>query len=162
MFPSDKCYAIIKHHEQCVLKAYKDIAGIWTIGWGTTYYENGSPVQAGQIIPQFKADGLLKSEVESKARSVQSLLSDRTTTQSQFDALVSFSYNVGVGALKDSTLLKKVRVNPIDPYINDCFLMWNKARVNGVLKSVPGLTARRKSESWLYFHDELKYFKAIK
>jgi lysozyme len=169
MIQSDKCYGIIKHFESCVLKAYQDITGVWTIGWGSISYENGAPIKQGDIIPQFRADDLLKFEADSKARSVQNLTSKIRIQQCQFDALVSFAYNLGVGALSGSTLLKKVIINPSDPFINNCFLMWNKAKVKtkdpktglitSVLRPVDGLTSRRKSESWLYFHNELKYFK---
>jgi len=69
-----------------------------------------------------------------------------------------FAYNVGIGALTSSTLLRRVLKSPFDPSIYDCFLMWNKAHVNGKLEEVPGLTARRKSEAWLYANDELKYY----
>lgn len=158
MIPSDKCYAIIKHHESCVLKAYKDVAGVWTIGWGTTQYENGAPVKAGQVLQQWKADELLNLEVQSKARSVQNLTSKVQLKQCQFDALTSFAYNVGIAALTSSTLLRRVLKSPFDPTIYDCFLMWNKAHVDGKLEVVPGLTARRKSEAWLYANDELKYY----
>ena len=65
----------------------------------------------------------------------------------QFDALVSFAYNVGVGNFAKSTLLKKVNANPNDPTIRSEFEKWNKA--NGrVLK---GLVTRRKEEADLYF-----------
>jgi|SRR5690242_12214655 len=158
MIPSDKCYDIIKHHEYCELKAYKDIAGVWTIGWGTTRYENGAPVKEGQIIPQWKADDLLKYWVDDTAKSVQHLTINIRLLQHQFDALVSFAYNEGSGALSHSTLLDKIKLNPNDPYIRRAFEMWCKAHVNGELVTVPSLLARRKSESWLYFHNELKYF----
>lgn len=158
MIPSEKCFAIIKHFESCKLNAYKDIAGVWTIGWGTTRYENGAPVKSGQVLQQWKADQLLNLEVQSKARSVQNLTSKVQLKQCQFDALVSFAYNLGIGALGGSTLLKAVLKNPSDPLITDYFLMWNKAHVNGELQEVDGLTARRKSEAWLYVNNELKYF----
>lgn len=161
MKPSKKCYDIIKHHEQCLLKAYKDIAGVWTIGWGTIQYENGAPVKAGQVIPQFRADQLLEFEVNKKARQVNNFTIDTFLLQCQYDALVSFAYNVGTGALSGSTLLKRVKNNPFDPTIHDAFMMWVKYtdRKTGLKKTAKGLVARRKSESWLYFHNELKYFK---
>lgn len=158
MIPSDKCFEIIKHHEKCVLKAYKDVAGVWTIGWGTVEYENGAPVKAGQVLAQWKADELLNFEVQSKARSVQNLTSSTILKQCQFDALISFAYNCGIPALSGSSLLKRLLKNTTDPTITKCFLLWNKAHVNGKLVEVPGLTARRKSEAWLYTNDELKYF----
>lgn len=158
MIPSEKCFEIIKHHEGLVLKAYRDVASVITIGYGTTRYENGSPIKMGDIIPEWKACQLLEYEVNKKAKSVQNLTYKVALKQCQFDALVSFAYNVGTGALSHSTLLRRVLENPFNPDIHYAFMMWNKAHVNGVLKEVPGLTARRKSEAWLYFNDELKYF----
>ena len=68
-------------------------------------------------------------------------------SQGQFDALVSFAYNVGLNALRNSTLIKKVNKNPSDPSIAKEFLKWNK--VNG--KALQGLTRRREAEAKLYF-----------
>ena len=68
-------------------------------------------------------------------------------SQSQFDALVSFAYNLGPNSLKSSTLLKKVNANPSDPTIKDEFLKWTKAG-GKVLK---GLVLRREAEAALYF-----------
>ena len=68
-------------------------------------------------------------------------------SQSQFDALVSFAYNLGTGALQKSTLIKKVNANPKDVTIADEFLKWNKA--NGIV--LAGLTKRRQAEANLYF-----------
>ena len=158
MIASDTCIALIKHFESCKLDAYSDIAGVSTIGWGTIRYENGANVKLGDSIPQFKADVLLAWEVNNKARSVQSMIATTILKQCQFDSLVSFAYNEGAGALANSTLLKKIKINPADPFINDCFLMWDKAKVNGVLKEVLGLKLRRQSESWLYFNNEFKIF----
>ena len=70
-----------------------------------------------------------------------------TINQCQFDALVSFAYNCGSGALKGSTLLKRVNNNPADLTIVDAFLMWTKA--DG--KTLAGLVSRRKAEAKLYF-----------
>jgi lysozyme len=68
-------------------------------------------------------------------------------SQSQFDALCSFAYNVGIGNLQKSTLIKKVNTNPSDPTIKDEFIKWNK----GAGKVLAGLTKRRQAESDLYF-----------
>lgn len=70
-----------------------------------------------------------------------------TLTQNQFDALVSFTFNLGEGSLKSSTLLKKVNANPSDTTISSEFLKWNKA--GG--KVIDGLTKRRQAEAKLYF-----------
>jgi lysozyme len=79
-------------------------------------------------------------------KSVDSFCRD-DINQNQFDALVSFAYNLGVGNLKSSTLLKKVNANPSDPTIRDEFMKW----VNGGGKKLPGLVKRRQAEADLYF-----------
>lgn len=148
MRPSDNCYNLIKQFEGCRLKAYKDAAGIWTIGFGTIEYPDGSKVKEGDSITTEKAEFLLKWQVLLKSGGVDALVK---VNQNQFDALVSFAYNVGIGALKKSTLLKKILANPNDPTIEESFLQWNKARVKGVLTPLLGLTKRRQAEADLYF-----------
>ena len=69
----------------------------------------------------------------------------------QFDALVSFAFNVGIGALENSTLLKRVRLNPSDPTIKDAFMLWNKVTIGGKKVVNDGLITRRKNEYKLYF-----------
>ena len=149
MKPSENCYKLIKQFEGCKLKAYKDPVGIWTIGYGTIVYPDGAKVQPQDSITIDKADFLLRWQVLEKSAAVDTLA--KNVNQNQFDSLVSFAYNVGTGALKKSTLLKKVLANPNDPTIEDSFLQWNKARVKGVLTPLAGLTKRRQAESDLYF-----------
>ena len=84
-------------------------------------------------------------------RSVDALCVD-TINQNQFDALVSFCYNVGASNLRTSTLLRKVNANPNDPTIALEFVKWNRA--NG--RILNGLTRRRRAEAQLYFSDALK------
>lgn len=146
MIPSQKCFDLIKSFEGLRLKAYKDAVGIPTIGYGTTRYDNGEAVKIGQEITEDKANELLTYQVFNFASGVNNLVKS-TVNQNQFDSLVSFSYNVGLGALKKSTLLKKVNINPTDPTIFDEFLKWNKG--GGMV--LPGLTSRRKKEATLYF-----------
>lgn len=114
MKPSQTCIDFIKREEHCLLKAYLDIAGVWTIGWGSTMYTNGKKIQKGDTITQAYADALLQWEVDNKSRSVAAFTKNVVLTQNQFDALTSFAYNCGVGALEKSTLLKKVIRNPND------------------------------------------------
>lgn len=127
------------------MHAYKDAVGIWTIGYGATYYEDGSLVKEGDKITQARADELLKHHVDSFAVKVDAVT--REVQQQQFDALVSFAYNVGIGAYKKSTLLKKVNADPGDNAIREEFTKWNKA--GGRVLS--GLATRRKKEADYYF-----------
>jgi lysozyme len=142
MTPSQKAIDIIKKWEGCKLTAYQCSAGRWTIGFGSTMYQDGTKVKQGDKISKEKAEELLMWEVSRKSAMIKANMS-----QNQFDALCSFSYNVGIGALLDSILYKKVRLNPNDKTIKDEFLRWN--RVKG--KVIDGLTNRRIDEAKLYF-----------
>ncbi|RYE00934.1 MAG: lysozyme [Sphingobacteriales bacterium] len=141
----------IKSHEGFKLTAYQDSAGIWTIGYGSILYEDRSKVKPGDNITPDRAETLLAMEVEEKSESVKRMIQNPQLNQNQFDALVSFAYNVGTEALRSSTLLKRVNANPSDPSIREAFLMWNKAHVDGKLVEIDGLTKRRDEEADLYF-----------
>jgi len=142
-----KGYDLIKEFEGLKLKPYKCSAGIATTGYGSTYYENGTRVQMSDApITKQRAEQLLQHTADRFASKVANLIK-KPVTQNQFNALVSFAFNVGSGALASSTLLKLVNVNPNDPMIAKEFLRWNK--VNKV--PVQGLTNRRIKESALYF-----------
>jgi lysozyme len=132
--------------EGCRLEAYLCPASVPTIGYGSTYYEDGRPVKLGDAITQERADQLFEAIAEDFAKRVRSLLKVGLN-ENQFSALVSFTYNVGVANRKKSTLLKKVNINPSDPTITDEFLKWNKA--GG--KVLAGLRRRREEEAKLYF-----------
>jgi lysozyme len=151
MTPTDKAIDLIKRFEGCKLTAYLCPAGVPTIGYGTIRYSNGEKVKEGDVISSQKALQELTHEINKKAEGVTKLTKSVLLSSNQFDALVSFAYNLGLGALEDSTLLKRVKANPNDPDIRNQFMKWNKARVNGVLKELAGLTRRRKEEADLYF-----------
>jgi len=138
--------SIIRKHEGLKLNAYLCPAGVWTIGWGNTFYENGSKVKQGDVITRERADALLLMIVNRFKNEMRPLIT-KPLTVNQESALVSFVYNVGVNALRHSTLLKKVNANPSDPTIRDEFMKWNKA--NGAV--LPGLTNRRRDEANLYY-----------
>lgn len=148
---SDLCLQLIERFE-CggnvakYLTAYKCPAGVWTIGIGTTVYPNGQKVKAGDVATKEQAYEYLLYDLKTAEVLVDSFTTDKIN-QHQFDALVSFAYNVGTGALKGSTLLKKVNVNPVDPTIRAEFNKW----VNGGGKVLPGLIKRRAAEADLYF-----------
>lgn len=142
-----KGFELIKRFEGLRLVPYKCPAGIPTIGYGNTYYPDGKKVQlTDPRITQTQADKLLEFLVPPYEKAVDSYCRD-DINQNQFDALVSLAYNIGVGNLKKSTLIKKVNLNPNDPTIKTEFHKWNKA--NG--KVLAGLTKRRQAESDLYF-----------
>lgn len=138
---------LIKKYEGFKAKAYLCPAKVITIGYGSTYYEDGTKVKlTDSPITQERATELLEALLVSYERSVDSYCVD-TINQYQFDALCSFAYNCGVGNLKSSTLLKKVNKNPQDVTIRNEFLKWNK----GGGKVLNGLTKRRIEEAQLYF-----------
>lgn len=133
--------------EGCRLKAYRCPAGVLTIGYGHT----GPDVTEGMTITAAQAVALFNADVDKFARSVEAALQGVTLKQKQFDALVSLAYNIGLGGLKKSTLYKKVKANPDDRTIRAEFLKHVNARVNGVLKPLPGLVKRRTAEADHYF-----------
>ena len=138
---SRKGIDLIKKFEGCRLKAYRCSAGVPTIGYGNTYYEDGSKVKIGDVITQERAESLLKELVKKYYHQHTNI------TQNQFNAITSFCYNVGNGNYNKSTLKKKLLANPNDPTIRNEFMKWNKAGGKELL----GLTRRRKAEADLYF-----------
>jgi lysozyme len=143
---NDKGKDLIKLFEGCKLVAYKCSAAKDTIGYGNTFYENGTSVKPGDKITQERANELFEIIAKEFANKVAPLVKS-AVTPNQFAALTSFAYNAGIGNLKSSTLLKKVNANPNDPSIALEFAKWDKA--GG--KVLAGLTKRRASESKLYF-----------
>lgn len=144
---SKKGVDLIKSFEGLRLKPYLCSAKVPTIGYGNTFYENGSKVTLkDQAITEARATELLEWSLNKFEQYVDSYCID-SINQNQFDALVSFCYNVGPANLKASTLLKKVNKDPNDPTIRAEFMKWNKA--GG--RALAGLTRRREAEANLYF-----------
>lgn len=145
MKTSEKGIELIASHEGLQLKAYKCPAGVWTIGYGHT-----RGVKQGDVITKAQALEFLKEDVKDAENAVNKHLLN--LNQNQFDALVSFVFNVGAGNFQSSTLLKKAKVNPNDKTISAEFEKWNKARdAAGTLIVLMGLARRRKEESEWYF-----------
>jgi len=129
------------------LTAYWDATGkVWTIGIGSTYYEDGSKIKQGDKITAERARAMFANILPMYEQDVLRLVK-KPLTQNQFDALVSFTYNVGAKNLSTSTLLKKININPNDPSIALEFPKWNWSGGKVLL----GLTRRRKAEADLYF-----------
>ena len=143
MKTSPKGIALIKEFEGLRLKAYHCPGGVWTIGYGHT-----AGVKPGMVITKAQAEEYLKADLIAFERYLNGL--GLALNQNQFDALVSFIYNVGTGNFSNSTLLRKVRANPQDNSIMDEFLRWvySKGRV------LPGLQRRRLAEMKLYFSND--------
>lgn len=131
---------LIKRFEGCKLKAYYDAVGVLTIGYGHT----GSDVRVGQQITQQEAEDLLNADLDKFVKGVEKLVT-RTLTDNQFSALVSLAYNIGLGNLKKSTLLKNLNAGNVVA-VTVSWVKWNKAG-GKVLK---GLTARRGAEIELF------------
>lgn len=146
MVITNKLKDLVKQFEGCSLKAYKCPAGIWTIGYGNTQYENGKAVKEGEVITQERAEQLLEVILIKFVQQVGELVKSKVN-QNQKDALTDFAYNCGVGNLRSSTLLKKVNADPNDKTIRAEFMRWTKA--NKV--ELAGLVRRRKAEADLYF-----------
>jgi len=145
---STKGLDLIQKWEGLKLEAYLDPVGIPTIGYGTIAYPNGKQVALGDRISQEQAHGFLLHECTSICARVEGLCKT-PVNQNQFDALVSFSYNVGVGAFGDSTLLKKLNQSDYIGAASE-FPRWNKGTVNGQKVELPGLTNRRMDEKALF------------
>jgi lysozyme len=147
MILNNKGYLFITKHEGLRLKPYLCPAKIPTIGYGNTYYADGKRVTLlDKQITKQEALEMFKEIANKFAKRVDTLVTSNIT-QNQFNALVSFAYNIGTGNFASSTLLKKVNKNPNDLTIKAEFLRWNKA--GG--KVINGLTNRRIDEADLYF-----------
>ncbi len=144
MQTSEKGIVLIKQFEGCKLTAYQDSVGVWTIGYGWTQPVDGKPIRAGMTIKQETAERLLKTGLVSYESDVSRLVKV-DLTQGQFDALVSFTYNLGARSLSTSTLLRKLNAGDYAGAADE-FLRWNKA--GG--KVLNGLTRRREAERALF------------
>ena len=136
--------ALVKEFEGLRLKAYKCPAAVWTIGYGHTSAAGAPLVSADMVISKENAEEILKRDMVQYEDGVRGLVKVGLT-QGQFDALVDFAYNAGVGALAKSTLLKKVNAEKFDEGPAE-FMKWTK----GGGKELPGLVRRRRAEVKLW------------
>jgi lysozyme len=147
MEPSTKALDIIKFFEASNvvrLRAYLCSAAVPTIGWGTTLYPSGKRVKIGDVITPEEAEEYLINDIQIAIHTIRKEVKVKLT-QSMFDALVSFIYNIGTGAFRKSTLLRLLNDEKYT-LASQQFARWN--RVNGV--PVSGLSRRRKAEKELF------------
>jgi lysozyme len=133
---SERGLELIREHEGCRLEAYQDSVGIWTIGFGHT-----RGVKQGDVCTAEEAAAWLADDVKTAENCVSGAVSVELT-QGEFDALVSFTFNLGCSALRNSTLLRKLNTADYDGAAAE-FAKWNHA--GGVV--LAGLTARRQAEA---------------
>ena len=133
----DRGIALIQEFEGCKLTSYLDSVGVCTVGWGST----GEDVTPGLTITQEEADNRLRKHLDGVERQISRLVTV-PLTQGEFDALCSFCYNLGAGALERSTLLKKLNASDYNGAVAE-FQKWDKA--GG--KSLLGLKRRRLAEA---------------
>lgn len=131
---------LIKSFEKCCLESYKDGGGVWTVGWGCTHH-----VREGMTITEGEASIRLKEDLGYTITMVKRALGKRILNDNQFSALVSFTYNVGVGTFRSSTLLQCILMGHYEDASLE-FMRFNKD--NGVIQK--GLVARRLAEQALF------------
>ncbi len=134
---------LIKSFEGLRLKAYKDAVGIWTIGYGTT-----RGVRPGQVISEAQAVQFLQADLTRFEKSIHPVIKT-PINDNQFSALACFTYNVGPGAFRSSTLLRKLNAGDIRGAADE-LLRWDKA--GG--RTLAGLTRRRKAERALFLGED--------
>jgi len=148
---------LLHEFESCELAAYKCPAGVWTIGWGNTFYEDGKPVKQGDTITQARADQLFEN-ILSRFEDMAKRAITAKVNENQFSAFVSALYNIGHGSPnksglirlrngQPSTLLRRLNFNPNDPLIRDAFMSW----ISPGTAFERGLRRRRAAEADLYF-----------
>ncbi|WP_049064012.1 lysozyme [Acinetobacter seifertii] len=135
---------LIKSFEGLRLKAYDDGVGVWTIGYGTIKYPNGVQVKKGDVCTEQQAEEYLRNDLTKFEAAINKLVKV-SLSQNQFDAIASFTYNLGETNLANSTLLKKLNKGDYQG-ASDQFLVWNKA--GG--KVMNGLVRRREAERALF------------
>lgn len=163
MTAGQNCLALITHFEGFKSTAYQDIAGIWTIGYGTTYVA-GKRVTAGMTCTASQAEAWLKDSLRDAEQAITQACRV-PLTQYQFDALVSLVYNIGAGNFHKSSILRVINAGVLGTSVagplairEAQFTAWNKVRQGAQLVEVPGLTRRRKSEYHLYSMGTIQFF----
>jgi lysozyme len=148
---NQKGYDLITKFEGFRAKPYLDSVNVPTIGYGSTFYQDGAKVtMKDKAISKEYATKLFTIVADEFASKVSRLIK-KEINQNQFNSLVSLSYNIGIGAFRNSSLLKMINENPNNPMIKYKFLAWNKGLIKGEKVAIVGLTNRRKLEAENYF-----------
>ncbi|NEQ44817.1 MAG: lysozyme [Leptolyngbya sp. SIOISBB] len=143
---------IVKSFEGLELQAYQDSVGIWTIGYGHTSMAGPPQVVPGMVITEAEADEILRRDLDLFEAGVTRGLTIATNSD-QYSAMVSFAFNVGLGAYRDSTLLRKHNAGDFAGAADE-FLRW----VNAGGQFLPGLLRRRRAERALYLSEDYTVF----
>lgn len=130
-------------HEGYRSTSYNDGVGVQTIGFGSTKHPDGSPVREGDTVSPQRAVVMLASDADRVARELASCIGDVPLYQHEWDAYVSWAYNVGASAACRSTLVKKLKQSPPD-YEGACRELLRWTRAGG--RELPGLVKRRRVE----------------
>jgi GH24 family phage-related lysozyme (muramidase) len=141
---TDEGLELIKTFEGFRARAYRDPVGVWTIGYGHTSMAGVPEVRAGMVVSEAEATEILRRDVEMFARGVRQRLT-RAVSDAQFSALVSFAYNVGLGAFAKSSVLRAVNAGEFEA-VPRRLALWTKA--GG--RTLPGLIRRRAAEAALF------------
>ena len=143
---SEKCLALIREFEGFRSEPYLCPAGVPTIGYGSTRYEDGTPVTLKDgPIDQARANAIMRTTLAREYEPAVQRYVKVPLTQGQYDALVDFAYNAGAKNLLQSTLLKKLNAKNYAGASKE-FEKW----VYGGGKVLPGLVRRRKAEQALF------------
>jgi lysozyme len=143
---SDKGMEFIARWEGKRLSPYKDTKGIWTIGYGNTYYADGQIVrESDPPITHHEAKELFRIIVNRFVKRVDNIVR-KDISQDMFDMLVSLAYNIGIGRFLKSTVRRLINQDPNHPDIAEAWGRYNKERIDGVLQFNRGLDNRRKAE----------------
>lgn len=138
----------IKKSEGLELKAYKRKGDVWTIGYGSTYYEDNSRVKQGDVITVERAESLLKLKIEKEYLPQLKKLVKVPLNDNQLSAMLSLIYNIGSGNLRKSTVLEIVNNNPHNELLRN---IWQTSFIRKNSQFEKGLRARREREVELYF-----------
>lgn len=152
---SEAGMALLNEFEGFRAKPYRDSVGKPTIGWGTTYYPDGTPVRmSDKPVTRSEAASIKQAVLNQDfSPAVNMMFADEiesgAITQNMFDALISLVYNIGVMGLKASSIYRNIKAGRYDAAA-DSFLLYNKGRINGRLEVIGGLVTRRHKERALF------------